>query len=133
MSSSMDDQSTNLKREHGSSHQKRTAAHDSPSLSPADVDFGNANEEEDEDESEEGIADTLVMMGAGEPVKTNSGSNGASERRMTRVLSGLHEDTDDDEKASRSLRLAVKTKVLHFTVSVDGSPLGVTLTSSSHS
>jgi len=107
----------------------KPAAANSPSLSPVEV-----SEEEGEGEMDEEIANeddevsnTLVMMGAGEPVKINSGSNrttAASSNGPTRVLSRLHveDDDQDEEKAKRSVKLAIKTKVLHFTVSLLAPP-----------
>jgi hypothetical protein len=94
---------------------------DSPSLSP--IGATALEEGGDGDEDEEIIAHSLIGMGAGEPVKTTTrGSNHPSySSRPKRVLSRLHEPDQDNEEESekkdRSLSLAIKRKVLHFTVS----------------
>lgn len=130
---------------------RATACADSPSLNPVHITANNDDDveqqvcgrrtnmsreqggveerkkvEEEDDEEDDDVADTLIMMGAGEPVKTNSGSNrtvtssSSRPQNSARALSGLHHEdiVDADEKAKRSFSMAIKTKVLHFTVSV---------------
>lgn len=94
------------------SRSKSSFTADSPSLSPP--------VEVQDDENQRVATDTLIMMGADEPVRTRSSA-------MSMVTSH-HEQggqEDDEEKANTSLGYAVKKKVLHFTVSNSGNKISI--------
>lgn len=84
------------------SRSKTTFTADSPSQSPVQ-----------DDENERVATDTLMMMGADEPVRTRSSAMS--------MITSHHEQggrqKDDQEKENTNLGYAVKKKVLHFTVS----------------
>jgi tellurite resistance protein TehA-like permease len=104
------------------SRESTSVANNSPSLSPVDVDEearGAGREGRvDEENEEEAITSTLIMMGAGEPVRTNQGSSTTTSSLPTRVLSKVHVEEDETEKTNRSFGMVLKTKALHFTVSL---------------
>ena len=69
------------------------------------------------DETTDAMTGTLIMMGAGEPVRVL----GSSHRTLSSgpALGMVQPMTDEESgEGKRSLRLAVKRKVLHFTVRV---------------